>query len=80
MRVGPLLDALETAPTVAALLVRMGGYAVGATGAGGRSDRAFLVSVELGRRDDADAASELTELAESAGLMVAGRVMGLAVF
>ena len=25
LRVGPLLDALETAPTVAALLVRMGG-------------------------------------------------------
>ena len=29
LRVGPLLEALETAPTVAALLVRMGGYAVG---------------------------------------------------
>jgi len=29
LRVEPLLEALETAPTVAVLLVRMGGYAVG---------------------------------------------------
>ena len=29
VRAGPLLDALEVAPTVAVLLVRMGGYAVG---------------------------------------------------
>jgi hypothetical protein len=29
VRSGPLLDALETSPRVAALLVRMGGYAVG---------------------------------------------------
>lgn len=29
LRVGPVLEAFEAAPTVAALLVRMGGYAVG---------------------------------------------------
>ena len=29
VRAGPLLDALEVEPTVAVLLVRLGGYAVG---------------------------------------------------
>jgi GTP-binding protein HflX len=39
-----------------------------------RSERALLVSVARGRRDDADAAEELTQLVQSAGLTPAGHL------
>ncbi len=40
----------------------------------GRSERALLVSVATGRRDDPDAVEELTQLVQSAGLMPAGHL------
>jgi GTP-binding protein HflX len=39
-----------------------------------QASRAFLVSVAIGRRDDPDAAEELRQLVESAGIEPAGRV------